>query len=106
MEAALKLHSMMANHMAGPWLQKGDARKATCAERDDCAVGSVGAMEEGAMGVCMHEVYGERNHSRVRDMHPHCHVRWTLFGHYRYSWVFQGTAGGWGLILGTGKHCV
>ena len=97
MEAALKLHSMMANHMAGSWLQKGGARKATCAERDEGAVGSVDAMDEGAVGVCMSVVYGERNHSRVRDMHPHWHVRWTLFRHYRYSYYY---------ILGTGDHCL
>ena len=53
MEAALKLHSMMANHMAGSWSQKGGALKATCAERDEGAVGSVAAMEAGAVGVCM-----------------------------------------------------
>ena len=53
MEAALKLHSMIANHMVGSWLQKGGARKATCAERDEGAVGSVAAMEAGVVGVCM-----------------------------------------------------
>ena len=59
MEAALKLHSMMANHMAGSWLHKRGARKATCAERDEGAVGSVDAMEAGAVGVCMLVVRGE-----------------------------------------------
>ena len=33
--------------------QKGGAQMVTCAERDKGAVGSVDAMEAGAVGICM-----------------------------------------------------
>ena len=74
----MKLHSMMANHMAGSWLQKEGARKATCVERDEGAVGSVDGMEADAVGIYMLVVYGEGNHRRVRDTHLYWHVQWTL----------------------------
>ena len=103
-EAALKLHSMMAEHMAGSRLQKGGAWKTTCADRDEGTVESVDAMEAGAVDICMLVVYSARNYSGVSDAIPHRHVQWTLLRHNRYSWVFQGTAGGGGLILGTGEN--
>ena len=83
MEAALKLHAMMANYRAGFWLEKAGARKATCTERDEGTVGSVDAMEAGAVGICKLMVYGQ---SQRRA--PATALLWNS----RYVWLFQGTA--------------